>query len=276
MEKKMFSVLVFALLASGLASAVMVDDFESYSTGPVVSPWTEAQRGGYAKAAAIKQDGEGGNKYLAIQPSPAVTPNLTFDPTNAIYRPITAIANADTATTLFTRFRAETATVNASFGLSKVVTPIGYQTGSFTELSNQMRVSVQSSVLCFDFYNNTAWATAAQRTAITVGQWYNVWAVIHQNTDTFDLYLTTGNNGADIAGNRLFALSGIGFRGKAPTEDLVTFLAMTQGNRALANANPLDLDDIAITSGEVLTIPEPASMLLLGLGGLVMSLRRKR
>jgi hypothetical protein len=264
MKSKMMSVAVLALLASGLAAAVMVDTFDSYTTGTMNTvanpPWKEAFNVGPA-AATIGQE-TGGNQYLAIT---AATGNTLTDPTNAVYRSIPAITNANTATTLFLRFRAETATTNSSFGLSKLTVP----TLGFGDFQVQMRVVATAGVDNFSVRNGTGFTA---NTPVTVGTWYNVWAVINQSTDKFDVYMTTGSADATAA-NLIYANNG--FRTAAPTEDLVTFLGVSQGSKLLPNTNALDLDSIAITDGVNLTVPEPASMLLLALGGLVLNYRKR-
>jgi hypothetical protein len=223
-------------------------------------PWKEAFNAGPATA-TIGQE-TGGNQYLAITASPG---NTLTDPANAVYRSIPAIANANTATTLFLRFRAETATANSSFGVSKLAVP----TLGFGDFQVQMRVVATAGVDNFSVRNGGGFTA---NTPVTIGTWYNVWAVINQSTDKFDVYMTTGYADATAA-NLLYANNS--FRTAAPTEDLVTFLGLSQGSKSSPNTNALDLDSIAITDGVNLTIPEPASMLLLGLGGLVMSFRKR-
>jgi hypothetical protein len=263
MERKIF-VLVLALLASGLATAAVVDNFDSYSTGLVNTvanpPWTEAHNQG-SSAATIGT--EGGNQYLITEVTPLV------DETSATWRGVTAIPNADTATTLFLRFRAETALQNSSFGLTDMATPVGYQNGAFTEYANQMRVSVQAGLLGFDVRNGTGFTST--RYAINVGEWYNVWAVLNNSTDKYDVYMNQGSAGATEADLKY---SVMGFR-KTSTNPLVTFMAMTQGSATGATNYPLDLDDISLTTGKDLSIPEPVTMVLLGLGGLMLRNRKR-
>ena len=248
------------------ATPVLVDNFNSYATGPVNTaanpPWTEGSNGPASATIA----GSGGNNYLVA----ATTTLAGTAKTNAVWRGVTATPNADTATTLFLRFRAETSTANSSFGLTDMVTPSAYMTGGFGEYANQMRVSVQGGVLGFDVRNGTGFNAA--RAAINVGEWYNVWAVINNSTDKYDVYMTAGLEDA-ITGTILYQQLGQGFR-KTSTADLVTFMAMTQSGTAGGNGLPLDIDNIYLTPGTVLSIPEPATMILLGLGGLVLRRRK--
>jgi hypothetical protein len=260
-----FVFVAMLLIPANTLAVTLVDNFNSYATGPVNTaakpPWTEGWNiGGAASTIA----GSGGNNYLVS----AVTVNVAQ--TGAVWRGVTAIPNADTATTLFLRFRAETSTANSSFGLTDMAPPTGYLTGGFGDYANQMRVSVQTGVLGFDVRNGTGFN--ATRYAINVGQWYNVWAVVNNSTDKYDVYMTTGLDDA-ITGTILYQQTVQGFR-KTSTNPLGTFLAMTQGG-TVNNGLPLDLDDIYLTPGSHLEmIPEPATMILLGLGGLVLRRRK--
>jgi hypothetical protein len=261
-----FVFVAMLLTAANTLAATLVDNFDSYATGLVSStgvanpPWTSAFNIG---TNSVTIAGSGGNNYLVA----AVPTNVAQ--TGAVYRGVTAILNTDTATTLFLRFRAETSTANSSFGLTDVANPIGYQTGAFTEYANQMRVSVQGGILGFDVRNGTGFNAA--RAAITVGEWYNVWAVVNNSTDKYDVYMTAGLEDA-ITGTILYQQLNQGFR-KTSTSPLVDFLAMTQGG-TVNNGLPLDIDNIYLTPGTVLSIPEPATMILLALGGLVLRRRK--
>jgi hypothetical protein len=249
MKKTVVVIMTFCFMA-GWSAAVVVDDFESYLTGligptPRVAspPWTVVQSGGVASVALINQDIIGG-KYLTVN---ATTLN---NATHTVYKSITAITNTDTATTLFFRFRAGTGTPNTSIGLSTTVAPTGGT--DFGLYGPQMRVNNTASVPTFNVRNGGVFTTNYN---LTIGRWYNVWAVVHQNTDTLDVYLTTGSNDATVPGNILYSVPSCGFR-VAAIADLVTFLIMSQGGSAPSvNNNPLDIDDININSGQSLTIP---------------------
>jgi len=262
-----FVFVAMLLIPANTLAVTLVDNFDSYATGPVNTvakpPWTEA----WNQGAAASTIAGSGNQYLVA----AVSPTFLAAQTDADWRGVTAIPNADTATTLFLRFRAETSTANSSFGLTDMATPTGYQTGGFGDYANQMRVSVQSGVLGFDVRNGGGF-NLTNRYAINVGQWYNVWAVVNNSTDKYDVYMTTGLDDA-ITGTILYQQTLQGFR-KTSTNPLVDFLAMTQGGTGGNNGLPLDIDDIYLTPGSHLEIPEPATMILLGLGGLVLRRRK--
>jgi hypothetical protein len=281
MERKIFSVLVLALLVSGLVSAtVVVDTFQSYTPGALNTvanpPWTEVANAGYSPAAVIGTDGV--NQYLTVKPDAQKTPNLTTDPANTVKLGITTIANANTATTLFVRFRADAATTNTSLGLSVLGTQWTADNFNFGNFQSQIRINsatINSVVTpVFNVRNGTANGFTTNY-ALTVGQWYNAWTVINNATDMCDYYLTTGLNDATNPANILYSQTGMRFRVTSAL-DLQALLIISQGSKSLANNNQLSFDNIGITDGRDLTIPEPASMLLLGLGGLVMSYRRKR
>jgi hypothetical protein len=274
MERK-FYVLVLALLASGLAAAdwnlgttwTAVDNFESYSTGVIGTagvaspPWnvndSQAEPPGNPSAQAIGQE-LNGNKYLLSEMALGTSTNETYGVNRALP---TAIPLTDTSTSLFLRFQAPNpANANNSFGLTSSITPSAANFGDF-------RVQFACRNGDFEVRNGSSWVTKAY----TANTWYDVWAVINTSISKFDVYMKAEDGSGPVPADLMAA--GINFRTPA-TASLSFFDVMVQGpatGTAITdlNNNKVLLDNIYIS------IPEPASMLLLGLGGLVMSFRRK-
>jgi hypothetical protein len=102
--------------------------------------------------------------------------------------------------------------------------------------------------------------------------WYNVWAVINQSTDRFDVYLTSGSAGAadadKVASNAAFRVG--------TANPLVSFVALVQGYAGAPSENKVRLDDIYLFDGVMLSnpVPEPAAMLILGVGSLFLRKRK--
>jgi hypothetical protein len=257
MERKIF-VLALALLASGLAAAAWnaVDTFESYSVGPVVAPWTTSTSGTgtLVNPAAIVP---GQNLSYGV---PAGAINDTYGLSRALP---TSIAATDEVT-MFLRFQADPAYANNNFGLTTAVTPNANNYNNFNVQVGPRngKFSVRSGGTFYEY-------------TYSANTWYDVWVVIHPTTTAgnFDVYMKvdgTGNaTSADLlrAGNTYRnALGSV----NTPGMTLGFFDALSQGSATNPVALMVQLDDIS------LSIPEPATMLLLGLGGLTMLRNRKR
>lgn len=259
--KKLLAICVLGGVASA-AQAALIDDFESYNTGNLGSvaspPWTSVA---YAGSANVGIGLDQGNKYLWY-----------FYPSSTVVRGgargITAIPDDSTAATLFLRFYAETVNMNHSFGLSSVAP------GSFTDFSQynvQMRVYNDGTSTHLDVRSGGSWLNAA---SVQPGTWYNVWAVIDQTQDRFDVYLTTGLAGATEA-NKI--ASGAGFRVNT-TASLVTFAAIVTGYSGAPSDSRVRIDDIYQFDGVYLAnpVPEPATTALAVLGAAALLARKRR
>lgn len=252
--KKVFMVCaVLGLIA--VSPAGLVDDFEGYSTGSLGAvaspPWTSALNPTSSNALIGEEaDGNGYFAYFAAGSSVI----------RGGYRGITAIDNSSAAATLFLRFYTETATFNNTFGLSAKSAP-----GAFDDMNVMMRVNNG----LFDVRNGGVFTAGV---AIQSGTWYNVWAVIDQSADTFDVYLTSGSAGATAADK---VATGAAFR-VGTTDSLVSVVALVQGYTGAPAANKVRLDDIYQFDGAVLSnpIPEPATLVMLGLGSLLLRKRK--
>ena len=243
--------LLCAVIGSAvLSQAALVDDFESYATGNLGNvaspPWTSVLNPTSANVLIGEEvDGNGYLSYFAA----------TTTVVRGGSRGITAIDNASTASTFFLRFFTETDTFNHSFGLSANAAPT-----AFTDMNVMMRVNAG----VFDVRDGAGFTTGV---AIQSGSWYNVWAVINQTQDTFDVYLTPGSAGEATVSDRV--ATGAAFR-VGTTSSLVSFVALVQGFTGAPSANKVRLDDLYQFDGEMLLnpVPEPttATMMILGLG----------
>jgi hypothetical protein len=214
--KKTACVMVF-LLSTLTAQAVLVDNFESYTPGATVSPWVVTQG-----APTIGQE-TGGNRYLESYGS---------------YLPLgsNSIPDTDTATTAFFRmYKIAGSSPDCSIGLSHLAAPTGDWT-NFEAYVVLLGSSLQAR-------NNTANTTIM--TTISDATWYNVWLVLNNSANTYDVYVTTGSAGATASDKKA---SNYGFRNKLGA--LVTFKVYGRS----ANG-PTRIDDIHITNGTSLSIP---------------------
>jgi hypothetical protein len=104
-------------------------------------------------------------------------------------------------------------------------------------------------------------------------QWYNVWIVANNVADTFDLYMSTATGpaiGAPTAPQIAdIVADDIAFG--AATGDVALTGAMFSGTTGTVQSSRTYIDDIYWES-----IPEPATMLLLGIGGLSLLIQRKK
>lgn len=229
-------IIVSGLCLSLPASAAVLDDFNTYTAGQVATgatgtTWTML---GNADGGVIQN--EAGNLLLTAGAS-AVGANVN------VYRPLnTPIAAADTATTVFMRVRANISTgLNGSFGLTDVAPALGSDVAQF---ETQFRLITTAGVSAIEGRNGGAFQTIMS--PITTSQWYNVWMVVNNSTDTWDAYVNTGTANA-TAGD--LKLSGIGFRNGAAANPLTHFDVFGGAGGILGES----IDDIYVNSGVVLT-----------------------
>ncbi len=219
----------FALIA-GVSSAALVDDFEGYSTGLVRDvaspPWVAVENTSFASIEAE----DTGNQYLTYGWSGGY---------RGAYRPISPVSNTNTATTLFVRVCAASDNVDHSFGLSDLATP-----GWFDDYEVQIAILENAASGVVDLAGRNA-GTAQRVVQLNVGQWYNVWVVIDQTTDRYDIYVTDGSTFATEANK---VASGFAFR-NGTIDDLVTFFAF-----GIRGQN-VRLDDIHLFDGVMLAHP---------------------
>lgn len=226
-----------------LATQYVFDDFESYALGYVRTvaspPWIAHGGGSGTMFAAIENDS--GNNVFSFG---------WTDDFRGASRPLPGgleINDGDVAT-LFCRFKSLTDSPNHALGLGDQATTDGVY---YTDYEAQIRLypdSISTSgTYGLDGRSGNAFVDLVDGLSINV--WYNVWLVVDQATDTYDVYLNTGPADATAA-NKLNATP-LTFR-YGTTDPLNTFLT-------LAGSAPVDfgarLDDLTLLQGVDLTNP---------------------
>ncbi|GEM_PF-6101165 len=174
---------------------VAIDTFESYAVGDVRSvaspPWTAHLSTTLNDIVAAGT----GNKALTVGGNVS-----GYVGTSRTLAANASIANTDTAT-LFFRFNARTSTLDQSFGLADMATTTNTL---FTDFEAQFRLTGDTATTVRVDARDAAAFTAPLATGLALNAWYNVWMVVNQVTDTYDIYLNTGTNDA-VSANKLNA-----------------------------------------------------------------------
>jgi hypothetical protein len=223
---------------AGVASRFQIDNFESYALGNVSTtaspPWTAHQ----ATTLADIEDASG-NKVLTYGYA------TDFRGTSRALADQTALGNGEIGTYFF-RINSKTNDPDHNAGLGDMASTAATNFGDFEA---QLRLSQGSgSTFNLDARNGGSFATGLA-TGLALNSWYNIWMVVNQATDTYDLYMNSGTDAASAI-NKING-SPLSFR-NGTASDLNTFLA-------LAGPSPLDngvrVDDIYFFNGLDLTNP---------------------
>jgi len=255
----MWSVMGIVLMAGSMTMATLVDNFDGYTAGQI-----DAVTGGTWVSTSNN-----------ATPAPVSTMVIATDPTNSGNQVLSARPTggqsglygvlsgdeviADNITkTMSLKFMVTTDTYDSSFGLTTLDAP--YQFGN--------TFNAQCALINGTFRVRNGGSTSGSLAAITANTWYYLWAVVDNTANTYDVYLKT--TASDATAGDLIA-NDFAFRTGCPDGDIDRFFVMMQNTSV-----DVLFDDINMREGVELTyIPEPASMLILGLGGLVLSLRKR-
>ena len=217
---------------AGVPTRYLIDNFESYAVGDIRTvaspPWT-----GHQDTSLADIESFNGNKVMTFGWAGGIR-GLS----RSLAEPMT-ITN-DQTQTLFFRVNSKTDDPDHSIGLSDVANTGGVD---FADFKTQLRLKQGTSAGTFalDARNGGAFSsTLASNLAINT--WYNIWMVVNQTTDKYDLYMNTGTAKATDANKIATQLS---FR-NATTNDLNAILGY--GNVAPID-NGVRFDDFVLQQG---------------------------
>ncbi len=223
----------------GTARRTSVDTFETYATGDVTATaaanWTA-----HMGTTAADIESIGGTKALSFGSTSASV---------GVSRQLPAAASLDDSSTgtYFFRISAAADNLNHNVGIGDQA-----QTGTvdFGDYEAQLRLKAGTSAGTFAVDARSGGAfTATLASGLSLNTWYNVWMVVNNATDRYDIYMNTGTGGAAV-GNRLNATTLL-FR-NGTNQDLDTFLALAG---AVPVSNAVRVDNITFQTGTDLTNP---------------------
>ncbi len=223
-------------------SQFIIDDFEGYSLGDVntvASPTWIGHAG--SDVADIEDDGTG-NKVLTFG-------GLENYGAASMLLPVGAQIDNTETSTFFFRFNSKTDDPDSSFGLSDQS-----NTGNsfvFSDYEAQVRIvddAGASGTYMLDARDGGGF-TSALTTGLATDTWYNLWMVVDQTTDTYDIYLNTGSSDA-TSGDKLNS-SPLSFR-NGTTDTLISILG-AWGPAPITNG--VRYDDMTFLQGADLTNP---------------------
>jgi hypothetical protein len=279
MKRAMMIMVTVGLMTSQVLGALdgtvfqLVDDFESYGYGTKLSGVScTGDAGGYwdqesdtTSNVKIRNENTPGNQYYALWASSALSKRgMGFAGV------ANSISNAG-AGAAFLRFQVDgdVKPVSAYLGMHDLTLPAG---NKFVDGTSCVPGSINAG---FELYREATSGNYAIRTVdgattlkndLAAGQWYNLWIAADNAADTFDLYLSASSapdgsvalpDAADLIA------SGLSF--STATDNALGGLMFMQGTSVQGSG--VNIDDV------YWSVPEPATLVLLGLGGLV--LRRK-
>ena len=196
-----------------------IDNFESYALGDVRTvaspPWTAHQDTSLADIESVS-----GSKVLTYGYGERLPRHLANP---ARRRP--SIDNSETAT-IFFRINSKTDDPDHNIGLGDQATTAATNFGDF-EAQLRLKQGTSAGTFALDARNGGAFS-ATLASGLALNSWYNIWMVVNQSTDTYDLYMNTGTAPPPLA-NKLNATP-LAFR-NGTAGDLNTILSLA-GHRA--------------------------------------------
>ncbi len=267
---------VMAALAtqSVMAQYALVDDFESYTPGALAtggsSAWINNGGAWYVNGSSsgtswvqIQNDGD---NYLAISDG--------FSGIRAADRTVPTIADGSVGTYYFQILETVTTDQN-KWGLTQFAAGSGLSNNGYSETAVSLIGDGAGGLSLVA--ENGAGAQATLAMGLSINTWYDIWMVIDNAADTYDVYLGTSgdaNTMGTLVGNDLNFRHGIGVAGQAGVGDLVTFWSLD----AVDAANSQQSGRVDNIYYNPVAVPEPSSMALGLVGGfalLLMSNRRR-
>lgn len=203
----------------------LVEDFDDYTVGnfsgttTATTVWTTNT---LTTTTLVAVQDDGASRYLAQGWSGG---------TRGASRPVTPIPEAGKGVYHF-RVRTTTQTPNASFGLSDLAPGSAF---TFSDYEAQVLLIANAGQIELRARNGASFQTLA--TGLSIGVWYDLWLIIDNQADTYDVHLGTSGQ-PDQLGPRVARR--LGFRNGPARNPLVTFLALSSPHADLA----AHLDDL--------------------------------
>lgn len=224
---------------AGVASRFLVDNFESYALGDVRTtaspPWTAHQDTTLADIENFS-----GNKVLTYGWAGGTRGASRSLPD------ATTIENGETATFFF-RINSKTDDPDHNFGLGDQAST---GTVDFADFETQLRMKQGTTAGTFAIdARNGGGFTSTLASGLALNTWYNLWMVVNQSNDTYDLFMNTGTAAATAA-NKLNTTP-LAFR-NGTTSELNTILALSA---SAPIDNGVRIDDLYSFNGFDLSNP---------------------
>jgi hypothetical protein len=223
----------------GVASRHIIDDFESYALGDVRTtaspPWTAHQNTSLADIENVS-----GTRALSYGWA------SDFRGASRTIPDATILADGDAATYFF-RINSKTDDPDHNVGLGDQANTDGVNFGDY-EAQLRVKQGAAPGTFALDARNGGGFSPTLA-SGLGLNAWYNIWMVVDQAADTYDVYMNTGA-GAATAGNKLNT-SPLAFR-NGTADPLDTLLALA-GSAPVDNG--LRIDSIVYQSGVDLSNP---------------------